>query len=143
MKISKINDTDYKIYYYKDNINKDCLYDRIRDIIKSIQKRLKLKGFYKVVVFCKKIGLFIQLIYVDDNLYKNILDLKIEIIDDDVYFKTSDYFVIKDLSNIRYFNNMYYVLVNDDFDRVLDRIEFGEFLFGYDVLEIIDKTYVI
>ena len=57
MKIEKINDTDYKIYYYKNIINEKSLYEDIKEIIKKIQKKLKLHGFYKVIAINKKVGL--------------------------------------------------------------------------------------
>lgn len=143
MKIYKVDDTGYKIYYYGNDIDKNSLYEKVKNIVKSVQKKLKLDGFYKAKVLYKKIGLFIELIRIDDNFCKNTLDLKIEISDDDVYFRTKDYFIIEDLSQIRYFDGIYYCLVNDSFDKIIERIEFGEFIFGLDVLDIINKTYVI
>lgn len=136
MKIYKLNDGNYKVYYYKDN-------DEVKEIIKRIQKRLKLNGFYKVLVINKKIGLFIELKRIEDNFYKNTLELKIDVIDSDVYFKTKDYFVIKDLSNIRYKDEMYYCIVDESFDEILEKVEFGDFVFGYDIDDIMNNTYVI
>ena len=136
MKIYKLNDGNYKVYYYKDN-------DEVKEIIKRIQKRLKLNGFYKVLVINKKIGLFIELKRIEDNFYKNTLELKIDIKDSDVYFKTKDYFVIKDLSNIRYKDEMYYCIVDESFDEILEKVEFGDFVFGYDIDDIMNNTYVI
>lgn len=129
MKINKINDTDYKIYYYKSSISEESLYDDIKELIKRIQKRLKLKGFYKVLVIIKKIGLFIELKRIEDSFYKNTLDLKIEVIDSNVYYKTTDYFIIKNLSNIRYKDGMFYCVVDDSFDEILEKVEFGDFVF--------------
>ena len=127
MKIDKINETDYKIYYYKSIDNN--LYDEVKEIIKSIQKRLKLNGFYKVLVINKKIGLFIKLKRLDNNLYKDTLELKIEEKDITVYYKTADYFIIKDSSNISYKDGLYYCIVDDDFDGILEKVEFGDFVF--------------
>lgn len=141
MKINKLNDNLYKIYYYKD-INSD-LYEEVKRIIKSIQKKLKLNGFYKVLVISKKIGLFIELRKINNNFYKDMVELKIDIKDYNVYFKTTDYFVIKDLSNIRYKDEMYYCVVDESFDEILEKVEFGDFIFGYDIDDIISKTYVI
>ncbi|MBQ9018897.1 MAG: hypothetical protein IJ097_01120 [Bacilli bacterium] len=144
MKIEKINATDYKIYFYKTKLLKDNLIDDIKDIIKKLQKRLKLKGFYRVIVLYKNIGLFFQLIRLEDSFYKNTLDLKIEIRDnDDVYFKTKDYFLIKDFAQVKYFDGYYYCLVDECFDEILEKVEFGDFIFGYDIYDVIDKAYVI
>ena len=128
MKIEKINDTDYKIYYYK-SIDNKSLYDEVKELIKKIQKKLKLKGFYKVIVINKNIGLFIELKRIEDSLYRNTLDLKIEIVDSEVYYKTTDYFVIKNYSNIKYKDGMYYCIVDDSFDEILEKVEFGDFVF--------------
>ena len=128
MKIEKINNTDYKIYYYR-SIDNKSLYDEVKELIKRVQKRLKLKGYYKVLVINKNIGLFIKLKRIEDSLYKNTLDLKIEIEDKDVYYQTTDYFVIRNLSNIKYKDGMYYCIVDDDFDEILEKVEFGDFIF--------------
>lgn len=128
MKIERLNESDYKIYYYK-NIDNKALYDEVKELIKGIQKRLKLKGFYKAIVINKNIGLFIQLKRVEDSFYRNTLDLKIEIKDLDVYYKTEDYFVIKGLSNIKYKDGMFYCVVDESFDKILEKVEFGDFIF--------------
>lgn len=128
MKINRLNDNDYKIYYYK-SINEKSLYDEVKEIIKKIQKRLKLKGFYNVIVIKKKIGLFIELKRFDNNFYKDTLDLRIEIKDNNVYYKTTDYFIIKDEPNVEYKEGMYYCIVDDSFDEILEKVEFGDFVF--------------
>ncbi len=128
MKIERLNESDYKIYYYK-SIDNKVLYDEVKDLIKSVQKRLKLKGFYKAIVINKNIGLFIQLKKIEETFYKNTLDLKIEIKDLDVYYKTEDYFVIKGLSNIKYKDGMFYCVVDESFDKILEKVEFGDFIF--------------
>ena len=127
MKIKKLNETDYVIYLFNrdlDNVN-----DEVKDLIKRIQKLLKLKGFYRVIVVSKSIGLFIRLIKLDDAFYKNTLDLKIEIRDEDIYFKTDDYYKINNLSKVVYLDGMYYCIVDDSFDRMFEKVEFGSFVF--------------
>lgn len=132
MKIEKINETDYKIYYYKNKLDEKTLYNDIKELIKKIQKKLKLNGFYKVIAINKKVGLFIELKRLEDTFYKNVLDLKIEIKDDNIYYKTTDYFLVKDLRDIRYKDGMYYCIVDDDFDEILEKVEFGDFVFDLD-----------
>lgn len=128
MKITRINDTDYKIYYYE-HIENNSLCDVVKELIKRIQKRLKLKGFYKAIVINKQIGLFIELKKLEDSFYKNTLDLKIEIKDLDVYYETTDYFIIKDLSDIKYKDGKYYCKLDESFDEILEKVEFGDFIF--------------
>ena len=141
MKIERINDTDYKIYYYEKPINNNTIYDDIKILLKRLQKRLKLNGFYKVIVTNKKIGLFLKLIHIDDVFYKNSLDLKIEINNDNIYYKTEDYFLINNSKEIRYLDEYYYCVVDEDFDEILEKVEFGDFIFEKDI--DVNKTHLI
>ena len=140
MKVERINDNDYKIYYYESIISNDTIYEDIKILLKKLQKKLKLKGYYKVVVNNKKIGLFIQLIHINDTFYKNNLDLKIEINNDNIYFKTKDYFLIYSNSLIKCDDEYYYCVVDDSFDKIIEKVEFGDFIFEKDIK---NKTYVI
>ena len=135
MKIEKINETDYKIYYYINNLDEKNLYNDIKELIKKIQKKLKLNGFYKVIAINKKIGLFIELKRLEDAFYRNTLDLKIDIKEDNIYYKTNDYFIIKNMPNVRYKDGMYYCIVDDSFEEIFEKVEFGEFIFGYDTIK--------
>lgn len=143
MKIEKENETDYKIYLFSIKIDELNLMDDIKEFISKIQKILKLNGFYKVIVCLKEIGCFIKMIRLEDSFYKNTLDLKIERSYEDIYFKTTDYFLVKDLSLVKYLDGVYYGLVDDSFDEILEKVEFGDFVFGYDYLDIINRSYVI
>ena len=129
MKITKLNETDYVIYLFNKDIDYYNITEEVKRIIKKIQKLLKLKGFYKTIVITKSIGLFIKLIKLDDSFYKNTLDLKIEIRDEDIYFKTDDYFKINDLSKVVYLDGEYYCKVDDSFDEMIEKVEFGNFVF--------------
>ena len=136
MKIKEVNDTDYIIYLFS-RLEKD----EIKDMIKNIQKRLKLSGFYRVRIVNKNIGCFIKLIKLDNSFYKDTLDLKIEEVDEDIYFVTSDYFIVKEFSTIMYYDGMYYCLVDDSFDKILEKVEFGDFVFSNDINK--SECYVI
>lgn len=136
MKIRKLNDTDYIIYLFS-RLEKD----EIKNKIKSIQKRLKLSGFYRVKIVNKNIGCFIKLIKLDNSFYKDTLDLKIEEVDEDIYFVTSDYFTVKEFYTIMYYDGMYYCLVDDSFDKILEKVEFGDFVFSNDINK--SECYVI
>lgn len=129
MKIDNINESDYYLYVYN---NKQRMEEKeVKELLLDLQEELDLKGFYRVSVSNKRIGTFIELFKISDSYYKKVLDLKI-IIDDEeeVYFKTRDYFIIKELNTIKYSDRYYYGLVDDSFDRVLEKVEFGKFIFG-------------
>ena len=136
MKIQSVNDTDYIIYMFS-RIEKD----EIKDKIKSIQKRLKLSGFYRVRIVNKNIGCFLKLIRLENSFYKDTLDLKIEEVDEDIYFVTNDYFIIKECSTIMYYDEMFYCIVDDSFDKILEKVEFGDFVFSNDINK--SECYVI
>ena len=136
MKIQSVNDTDYIIYMFS-RIEKD----EIKDKIKNIQKRLKLSGFYRVRIVNKNIGCFLKLIRLENSFYKDTLDLKIEEVDEDIYFVTNDYFIIKECSTIMYYDEMFYCIVDDSFDKILEKVEFGDFVFSNDINK--SECYVI
>ena len=73
------------------------------------------------------------MIKLDDAFYKNTLDLKIEIRDEDIYFKTDDYFKIDNLSKVVYLDGMYYCIIDDSFEEILEKVEFGSFVFGDEI----------
>lgn len=141
MKIWKISQTDYQIYDYTSEVSSETFYRDIKEIFQKIQKRLKLKGFYRVIVTRKKIGVFMQLILIEDSFYKDIVDLKIEEDDScEIYYRTEDYFLLKDFSSILFIENMYYVLVNDEFDSIYEKIEFGDFVFASSIPDLLKKA---
>lgn len=133
MKIEKLSDANYKVYIYDINLDDDDLYNEIKNILKKLQKELSLKGFYKVIAFYLKCGLFLDLILLEKTYYRDTVDFKI-IFDDNrkVYFKTKDYFLIDELATIRYYDGYYYGLVDNSFDKLIEKVEFGDFVFNCD-----------
>ena len=144
MKIDKVSETDYKIYMYNFNIDEKNITEEIKLIVKKLQKRLKLKGFYKVISAIKKCGLFLEVKKIEDSFYRDTLDLRIIVSKDmDVYFKTIDYFLIEKMNVIKYFDKYYYALVDDFFDEIIEKVEFGDFVFGLDIDEMLSSSVVI
>lgn len=144
MKIERVTETDYKLYIYSKILDKDNFSEDIKSFLKKIQKKLKLNGFYKVVACFKSCGLFIILNKMEDSFYKNSLDLRVVIDDDlDVYFKTKDYFILEGLDKVRYFESYYYGLVDNSFKKIFEKVEFGDFVFGYEITELLNNGIVI
>lgn len=144
MKIEKVSDTDYKLYIYNCKIDEKNINEEIKFIVKKFQRRLKLKGFYKVLTSLKRYGLFLELKKIEDSFYRDTLDLRITLSDDlDVYFKTTDYFVVEKMNTIKYFDKYYYALVDDSFEEIIEKVEFGDFVFGLDVDEMLNSSVVI
>jgi len=144
MRIEKTSETDFKIYIYADIMNTDDLLHDTGRFIKSLKKKLHLIGFYKVLVCKKKFGIFIILEKLEDSYYKGALDLKVVVLDElDVYFKTEDYFILKENQNIRFLDSYYYVLIDDYFDFSYDKFEFGDFVFGYDISKLLENNGIV
>ena len=142
MKIERISHTDFLIYDYSSFIledKKSC----VKEIIEKIRSRLSLKGFYRVRFSVKKIGIFLQIQKIEDSFYPDTLDLKIEEASFDVYYGTEDYFLIDSFFPVRYFDGKYYCLVDDSFDKILEKVEFGDFIFGEKLEEVLKKSILI
>lgn len=136
-----VNSLYIKITNYN---NKDEIVSVVKSLIIKLKNRLKLRGFYKIKVYVKEnIGLFIELLKLEDIDRVDGLDLRVIVyFDEDIYFKTDDFFIIFGLPNIRYFNGYYYCLVDDMFDINM-KGEFGEFVYGNEVMNVIDKGILI
>ena len=144
MKIERISDESYHVYVYSFDGTLETLKESISDLMKIIQKRIKISGFYRVIACLKSIGLFLQIIPLDHSLYKDTLDLKIELDHSfDVYYCCDDYFLIKDCFSVKYFNGKFYALVDDSFDKIMEKVEFGDFVFGEEFLKGLDNAFVI
>ncbi len=129
----------YNVYSFE----KEALIKQVNDVIIKYKSNLNMKGFYKVKVYVgEDIALFIDIYKIDDIEYSNSLDLRILIFYDDIfYFETDGYFVIENVSDVRYFNNKYYCLASDVLvDRV---IEFGKFIYGDEVSKMLNGSILV
>ena len=144
MKIQIESIDNIKIYVYKNiNIEED-IRSAIKKIINKLKDYLELNGYYKVYVYYRKIGLFLNLIRVEDSLCKEGLDLSL-ILDDDnlVYYRTTNYSLIKKLNNIKYLDGYFYCIIDDYFDKILEKVEFGEFIFGIGTNKLLRDSLLI
>ena len=151
LKIESYGKNDYKIFinssYTKelDYLNKDELIIFIKKFIVKLKNKLSLRGFYKIRVYPKgKIGMFLDVTKLDDIDLTNNLDLRVMIMyDEDFYFETDDYDVIKDCNDIRYLDGLFYCVVDDSFDRLLEKVEFGKFIYGKDVIKLLNNSKIL
>lgn len=150
MRIEMIDFDQYIIFlnstYLNKNIfeNKDDISKYVKKFIFSINHKLNINGFYKVYVFHNKIiGMFIKLIKLEDNLYVNNLDLRIIVnMNCDFYYKTDNYFSISNDCVVRYYNNDYYCLIDDKFN-LIELCEYGEYIYGDDLLKILNNSIIL
>ena len=130
--------------YMKIEYNDDKLILYLRDIYINNQEEIKkifiklinnyhikLFGLYDVLGYeNKKYGTILE-ITKKDNLYNSdIIDLKIKLIKNKIfYFKTLDYFIISNLNNIYYDDNYYYIDINN-IDNINKIIEYGTIIYN-------------
>ena len=88
---------------------------------------LKLSGLYSVDIYINdNIGAFIYIKKSDTFIQYKDIDLKIKIFRDSIfYFKTADFEIVKNKNNIYYYNEYYYIDINE-FDNLIKYIEMGE-----------------
>ena len=95
MKIESISFSDFSIFISSNYLNIDDYKDQeqvvkyVKILVKKLKNRLKLKGFYKLKVFVNSnVGLFVDVIKIDDLEYSNVLDLRVIVfLDSDIYFE--------------------------------------------------------
>ena len=150
MKIEIIDDNNIYIFInscYMDHINinsKEDIIDFIKSIIKKNRIKLKMKGFYKVIGhFNDKVGLFLDIYKLDDNLYSNSLDIKVILnMKETIYFKTTLYDIIPINTKIYYYDNNFYFDISN-INNIYDIVEYGEFIYGDRIDNILNKSISI
>lgn len=145
MKVELINDDDLDIYVNPYNFNdisgssKEIILNYIKEFISKINDRYKLNlsGFYKIkAYFNDKVGLFLNLIKIDDNEFNNEADFRIILFQNEkFFFETEDYDVIKNYENKKYYNNKFYV-DTDSIDNINELIDMGKIVYGDEAREI-------
>lgn len=151
MKIEVSGKDDYVIFLnrsYLRNVNfseKDDVIIFIKDFLLKLKSYLCLRGFYKVKVFPQdKIGMFLELLKLDDMDLSNNLDLRIIVMQEEkFFFETDDYDLIKNCNNKRYYEGHFYCVVDDYFDELLEKVEFGRFIYGKEVINLLNKGIVL
>ncbi len=146
MKIEKDIYNNYYIYmsnlYFNfSNYDKKKIVEEIKKIINQLKNKLNLKQFYKVKVYLnEKLGTFLDIIKLDDLDYSDTLDLRIIVLyDEKIYFETDNFFILKNLKNIKFFNDKYYCLV-DDILNINDVVDFGRFIYGLELRNVLSKA---
>lgn len=151
MKIEVIGKNSYRIFvnvlYLKDvNFeNRDDVNRIVKEFIKKQKKRLNLHGFYKVKVFLnKEVGVFLEINQLEELEFSNSLDLRIIVYPDEkFFFETDDYFIIKDYTDIRYLDGKFYCLLNDSCSDILKIVEFGRFIYGNEVVRLLNRSLIL
>lgn len=151
MKIEYCSSGCYNVFinkeFAKDTIfdSKDEIINFIKNFIFKHRNKLKMCGFYKIKVFVNNwVGMFLEIIKMDDLEISNSLDLRIIVyLDEDFYYETDDFFIIEEFDEIRCLNNKYYCIVNDKFTNLLEKCEFGRFIYGKEVINLLNNSFVL
>lgn len=151
MKVEKINDDLINIYfnpfYFKDIDlnNKLELIEVIKDLIKKAESRYKLflSGFYKIKVYPnKKLGVFLNIIKIDDNEFSNTTDFRIVIYPNEKFFLETELYELFNNVEMRYYNNKFYIDI-DDVDNILPISDMVDVIYGSDVKELLSNSIII
>ena len=146
----EINGEDIDIFINPYNFKYISVYSKenILEFIKEYlliinnRYRLNLSGFYKIKsYFNKKVGLFLNVIKIDDNEFSNDADFRIILYQNETFlFEIEDYDLIKDIPNKMFYKNKFYIYVDDisDIDKLIDM---GRIIYGDEVKEILSNSY--
>ena len=151
MKVEKINDDLINIYfnpfYFKDIDlnNKLELIEVIKDLIKKAESRYKLflSGFYKIKVYPNKnLGVFLNIIKIDDNEFSNTTDFRIVIYPNEKFFLETELYELFNNVEMRYCNNKFYIDI-DDVDNILPISDMVDVIYGSDVKKLLSNSIII
>lgn len=136
MKIELTNEkiVVYLNNYYFNTSDKDKLIREIKDLFIKLIKiyKLSFSGIYKVNLYENKIyGSILEIIKQEELLFsRDLIDIKVSVKkNNDIYLKTSDYFVFANYQNIYYKDNNYYLNILDT-SNYLKLIEFCKIVYN-------------
>lgn len=136
MKIELTNEkiVVYLNNYYFNTSDKDKLIREIKNLFIKLIKiyKLSFSGIYKVNLYENKIyGSILEIIKQEELLFsRDLIDIKVSVKkNNDIYLKTSDYFVFANYQNIYYKDNNYYLNILDT-SNYLKLIEFCKIVYN-------------
>lgn len=134
---SYIKDIDFNL--------KDELVCFIKDFILKVKSRLGMRGFYKIRVYPQNmVGLFLDVTKLDDIDLSNSLDLRVIIMSDEkIYYETDDYSKVELYNDKRYMDGLFYCVVDEYFDKILEKVEFGRFIYGKEVINLLNNSLIL
>ncbi len=150
MKIELLPDDSYTIFLnqkYIKNLSfkdKSKIISEVRDFILKYKTRLHLRGFYKVKVYVnEKVGLFFDIIKLDDLDFSYGVDLRVIVyLDETILFETEYYDILPERVMKRYYQGKFYVDV-DSLKKLEKFVDFGRFIYGDEVLKILNQGRVV
>lgn len=144
---------NFIIYKIKNNsdiekLNKEDIELNIKSMLNYIKKRYKknISGFYNVILYKNnKYGLIFEINKESDlDFFPDVIDIKLKIEDNlDIYLKFDDYFLINNY-NVYYYNNLYYVNINDICDKdIILLSDYYNIVYGKELKKIENKLKIV
>lgn len=125
---------------------RDILLTTIKDLIlkMNIRYKLNLLGFYKIKVYpSDKLGVFLNIIKIDDNDFSNEAEFRIIVYNDEKFFLETDEVEMFDKGLLkRYYNGKFYIDI-DEIDNVLTFIDMGNIIYGNDVKNMLVNSKIV
>lgn len=150
MKIEFISNDSFSIFinknYFKnvDYSDKECIIEVVKNLILKIKSKLNMCGFYKVKVYVnKKVGLFLDVIKIENIEFSNNVDLRVIVgLDEDIFYELDDILFLSRDIPIRKLNDKFYVNVND-IDNIYDILELGRYVYGDELRDVLNKSRML
>lgn len=150
MKIEFISNDSFSIFinknYFKnvDYSDKECIIEVVKNLILKIKTKLNMCGFYKVKVYVnKKVGLFLDVIKIENIEFSNNVDLRVIVgLDEDIFYELDDILFLSRDIPIRKLNDKFYVNVND-IDNIYDILELGRYVYGDELRDVLNKSRML
>lgn len=149
MRVEKISEDLYNIFinklYFKDIdlTNKIELISIIKELLNKIETRyrLNLNGFYKIKVYPKKeIGVYLNVIKIDDNEFSSGADFRIVIYQNEKFFLETDNYEILDKNKMKmYYDNKFYIDI-DDIKDINSIIDMGNIIYGKEAKTMLNES---
>lgn len=150
MKIEFISNDSFSIFinknYFKnvDYSDKECIIEVVKNLILKIKSKLNMCGFYKVKVYVNKnVGLFLDVIKIENIEFSNNVDLRVIVgLDEDIFYELDDILFLSRDIPIRKLNDKFYVNVND-IDNIYDILELGRYVYGDELRDVLNKSRML
>lgn len=152
VRIEMVNEEDIDIFINPCHFNeidprdKESLLTEIKKLLIKIDTRYKLNlsGFYKIKVYPnKKVGVFLNIIKIDDNEFNQEADFRIIIYpDEEFYFETEEYDILPRNAKKRYLQGKFYINIEDVKD-ITSMIDMGKIIYGTEVKKILQESKII
>lgn len=125
---------------------KDILLTTIKDLIlkMNIRYKLNLSGFYKIKVYPNdRLGVFLNIIKIDDNDFSNEAEFRIIVYNDEKFFLETEEVEIFDRKILkRYYNGKFYIDI-DEIDNIFSFIDMGNIIYGNDVKKMLVNSKIV